>query len=386
MKQALFFKYYIGMSGFDLTNFGLYWTLDPERKIVIPEDFSTKIGKIKYNPESNSYIFFDKNGAESMRIKRNNYKSSGSYGKVYSCVPIKNIKTIMKEIQCTQKAKLENIIKEAIIQIIISDETASMDLQDEELMGPFVPYIYGVGYDPDENKCYILSERMENTLLNLVQEIPNIHTLSFREKDTLIISLLKKIMVMLAVLQGILNFNHRDLKLDNIMYKKTPSCPMSPILIDFGFSCITYKGLVINANDKFRRNFTESRDATQLLYNFAKYNKESMSENLYNACKAILTWNRRGTVCSLLDNQCGVQRWRNTYDFMNTLSGENPNGSPIVINKVLDALKEFRSWKNELVEYHVPIKENNTKNNTKKQKYFSNLALTKKTRYTDKTQ
>jgi hypothetical protein len=224
---------------------------------------------------------------------------------------------------------------------------------------------------------------MEETLSNLVDEIPYMN-LSAREKEIMIITLLKKIMLMLAILWEILGLNHRDLKLNNVMYKKTIYCAMDPVLIDFGFSCVNYEGLWINANDKFHRKYIESRDATQLIYSLAKYNKDSLSANFYEACRAILTWKRRGKVCSLLDNDCGVQGWRNTYHYVNTLSEQNPNGSPSVIINVLDAIKDVRSWKKELPEYNKLTSKKKSRK-IKKGKHRTNFPLTHKVYNSSKT-
>lgn len=354
----------------DLHDFGLYWSLDFEKNIVIPEDFSKKISKIVFSQATNEYILHKEDGSEGLRIVRGQEIGSGSYGHVYKCIPLDKNEMVMKEIQCTKKTLLENIVKEAIIQIVIAKETAAIDLPKHKIEGPFTPQIYGIGYDKAENKCYILSDKMEDTMYNFVNEFPEMDTITQEEKDEMLIITLTKTMKMLSMLQHAIRFNHRDLKLDNLMYKETKYGAFDPVFIDFGFSCIKYNGLLISANDRFNHAFTETRDATQLLYNCGKYNKKAMSPRLYEVIEALLTWNHRGTICSLLDDQCGVKRWRNTYNFVNTQVGKNPNCTPLSVVKVLKAVEKGHPWIPELVEFHdkqkkQPQKKQTRKNNTK---------------------
>ena len=350
----------------DLHDFGLYWSLDFEKNIVIPEDFREKISKIVYSPATSEYILHKEDGSEGIRIVRGQEIGSGSYGHVYKCIPFDKKELVMKEIKCTKKTHLKSNVKEAIIQIVIAKETATIDLPKHEIEGPFTPRIYGIGYDEDENKCYILSDKMEDTMDNFIKEFPEMDTITQAEKDEMLIITLTKTMKMLSILQHAFRFNHRDLKLDNLMFKETKYGAFDPVFIDFGFSCIKYNGLLISANDRFNHDFTETRDATQLLYNCGKYSKKAMSQGLYEVLEALLTWNHRGTICSLLDDQCGVKRWRNTYNFVNTQVGKNPNCTPMSVIKVLKAVEKGQPWIPELVEFHEKQKKQQQKKQTRK--------------------
>lgn len=349
----------------DLSNLGLNWKLDPVNKFIMPEDLISNISKTTFSEPLNSYLVHDLSGNIDMIIDRLDLIGEGSYGKVYNCKSINNKKLAMKEISCELPNVLENTIKEAIIQIILCKETENIDLPTHQLVGPFVPRIYGIGYDPFEDICYILFDKMDNTVETLIAEFPNINSLSQAEKDEIIAITYIKLMKMLGILQQRFNFNHRDLKLDNCMYRQTKYGLMDPILIDLGFSCLNYKGMKISANKNFDYCSIPTRDPTQILYMCAKYYKESMSPKLYNIFKTLLTWKRNDQVCSLLDDQCGVEKWRNTYNFVNTQKDENPNGQIKVVVQVLNAFLKNRPWKELVAELHEinAKKQNKTKKN-----------------------
>lgn len=338
----------------DLTNYGLFWSLNPEKNIVMPKDFTSHISEIVYSGASNSYSIKDQHGSEKFKVEKGPQVGSGSYGKVYSCSSIGGKPTVMKEIALTKKSILKNIITESIIQIIIAKETATIDIAKHELLGPFCPNIFAVGYDQAENKYYILSEKIEDSMFSMISNMNSIESINIDGKDEILLDILIKTMKILNLLQTYLKFNHRDLKLDNMMSKETKYGIFNPVLIDFGYSSLVYKGLTISANTTFAHTFTDSRDPTQLLYNLGRYHKSAYSPKLYNVFRALLTWNRKGEICSLLDNQL---KWSNTYNFVNTQSAKNPNGSPLVVLKTLNAVLKDKQWQPMLAEYHEPSPE-----------------------------
>jgi len=349
-----------------LKKYGLDWTLNPVENPV-PKDYTTKIALTRFSRKDNSYFVYNHKGIVINTLVRSELIAKGSYGRVFKCTSDDKVYA-MKEIHFVEgsDSKLINVIKEVIIQIIISEETNTIDLPSHELIGPFVPNIYSIGYDPEEHTCYIQSEIMDDTFDNFLDTFPDLNSLSQKEKDTMIIISIIKIMKILGILQHKLKFNHRDFKMNNCMYKTTKYGLMDPVLIDFGLSCLNYKGLTINASQtRFKYCYVGTRDVTQILYSCARYNKEAMSSDLYNVFKALLTLKRRGKVCSLLDKQCEVTNWKNTYRLVNTTDGENPNAEVTVVIQVLTAFLKEKPWNQHLLEQLNNNRNNKTKRNEK---------------------
>jgi serine/threonine protein kinase len=202
--------------------------------------------------------------------------------------------------QLDTPARINGFIKEAIIQIILAEE------------GPHVPALYTIAYNPKTKEGFIRSELMRNTARNLIA------VLSTQEMATVIPDIIIQVAKILQFYGDKLKFNHRDLKTDNIMYNRDPVTNMRTYkLIDFGFSCLTYKGVEIKGSTYFAAEatcFRENRDISQFMYEIAKYVK--IPAELFKILNKLLTANVHHTTCKLLKDCVGLKAWKNTYGFL----------------------------------------------------------------------
>jgi hypothetical protein len=132
------------------------------------------------------------------------------------------------------------------------------------------------------------------------------------------------------------------------MYVRDASGNFMPRIIDFGFSCINYKGLRISIGEnavQFRYCNLFGRDMTQFLYEIVHY-RQWLPASFDELADALLTFKRGKKVYRLLANT-NIRSWGETYYFMNS-SQENINCSPIIFENVLLAYKNGENWRNYL--------------------------------------
>lgn len=195
------------------------------------------------------------------------FEGSGTYGEVYSCrTPSIPSALVCKIINVTSVRRL---LREVIIQIILMKYTEKIET------GSFVPILYAVGFDRTTNKGYIISEKMDKTLEKLIKG----NTKAQNEEDIPIV--LNEIAVRLHYTNP-LKFNHRDLKIDNVMFNYTADGYKNYKLIDFGDSCLTFGNLYISATKRYSEEvcYKEGRDLGQLIFDIyisslSSSNKES---------------------------------------------------------------------------------------------------------------
>jgi len=309
----------------DLNPYGLSWTLDP---IILPPDYQVaKVVRIK------DKLMFAKPNGEQVSIHVENVEiGRGSYGRTWLStteldpgVPIV-IKMIKKN-----KTIETDVIKETLIQIIIYETTK--DLVYPDFKGPFCPKLYLFG--ADNAYYYIVSERMEETFLSLFVDPPPII-------NTLLKQMLVQLCTILEILYDRLKFNHRDLKPDNIMYVKRDGKFMIR-LIDFGFSCLEYRGLNINPDSNtikelFQRCFIETRDLHQmfhqLIQTYTIVRKENEIREDFPMTRIMKTLIYRGLY---------EPEWSKTYkeyNLLNTLPKYKPrNLTPSVVKNVFSSIQ-----------------------------------------------
>jgi hypothetical protein len=206
---------------------------------------------------------------------------------------------------------LINVVKEALIQILIVEESR------HEPYGPYAPILHELAYDPATKGVFIRSELMHNTFKNALKGLTPV------QNDAWIPDAMMQLATMFDFLGSRLQFNHRDFKTDNCMYiRKTVDGYDRTIfkLIDFGFSCLTWNGLKIYGGDYFARSplcYKQDRDLAQFLYSVALY-PERLTDNLMNMIKTILEARVKTKSCNML-NTCKrhVKNWGDTYIFLN---------------------------------------------------------------------
>ena len=304
----------------DLRPYGIEYTLTPQ----------TKLPFLQY--ENIRYANLERNGKKgriracvfaSGRYVVNAIMGQGTYGTTYRTRDKNNVMYAVKVIVVKPKNLLE-FLKECLIQIILAEESK------HTTNGPYVPILYEIGYDPERSLAFIRSELMEDTAQYVID------TNSQTENDTEIPECLMQVAEILHFFGKKLHFNHRDLKTDNIMYK-TINGKREYRLIDFGFSCITWKGLKIQTISYFRASrtcFKKERDMTQLMYLIAKHHTANISETLYFRIEsAILANVGKKHVCDMVVGCNELREWRNTYDFLNRVNTTVPGGTPNMVYK-----------------------------------------------------
>jgi len=311
----------------NLSPFGLNWTLNPANKdSVVHPDYLTRMSTI------NAWNVTKPNGDVTSYTK-GKFLGEGTFGQVFECTRTTSdgqvSECVVKSIK--DAGAIKQAILETIIQIVIVEETKDVVLSD--LVGPFAPRVFDIAYNPATSNCYIFSERMRKTVRDLVEGwkggAPEVNRVG-------IPIVLRSIAIVLSELYKRLKFNHRDFKSDNCMYIRDAKGTILPRVIDFGFSCVEYKGLKINAKPSFRHCSVGGRDMSQFIYEVVHYNPW-IHPDIKDIAAALLTQRREGKVCKVLKGNCDVKSWRNTYDYYNTQAGDNPNGHPLIVRKVFDA-------------------------------------------------
>jgi serine/threonine protein kinase len=315
---------------------------------VIPDDYKTKISVVSVL--GSDFTVSRPDGTK--HIYRKGIKlGSGTFGEVSECSLVPKVggvagpsDYIMKEMRFEDERDLKNSLRESIIQVIIAKETERSEYPEFNLKGPFAPRVYDFAYNADTDKVYIFAERMRKTVRDLVKG-----WVTSAESGRDVAIMLLRVAVVLSELFNKFGFNHRDFKSDNCMYIRDAAGNIMPRVIDFGFSCIKINKLTINTNMRhFKHCSVGGRDMTQFIYEIAKY-FPNVLKKFEPVSRALLTFKRGNKVCDILRGDCGVRRWLNTYDFVNTQSGQNPNGHPGVVRNVCNAFLKDEDWKAKLI-------------------------------------
>lgn len=300
----------------DLTKFGINIVLRPDTNISMISGSAIQKGLRTVNRDGDTDRFVI--GSSKYRVDSTKKSEEGTFGKVYRVIGEDNtqyaIKVIIPEY-------FDLLINECILNIVI------VEASKHEINGPYAPTFYKIGYNSKHNEAYILTEYMTNTLHKLVSS----HNIDLN--DIAITEALKQISSALLFLGKRLQFNHRDLKPDNIMYNITADGKYVFKLIDFGYSCLTWKGLKISGNDDFNFCYKKDRDLSQLLYvlctHYGYMMSESLEERMYEILTATVGKDKHKT-CKLLGNcgeKEGLRDWGNSYDFFNRANVNVPSAS-----------------------------------------------------------
>jgi len=320
----------------DLHPYGLNWILDPE---TMTNNFTPDTPTYAEAIQSGSEISIILGGQEKKFRISGEKLGRGSYGVTYPVADLNGDPT-PKVIKIMDKAtdfdkNPAYYLREAIIQIIVAKETENESYPEINLHGPFAPRLFYIGIG--KTTYYIVSERLTNTL-----EVKS-ETADVNDYKTYIIKIAKILQVLYAKLQ----FNHRDLKLDNIMYNRNPNNTENIKLIDFGYACLNYKGIqIFNKTSKMIKCFKISRDISSILYYIINLTRINNSSYLYRIIQI------------LLKSQGGIKpmNWRTTYSTYNTLS-DYTNLYPEVIYKLFTNVNasNYTTWVKYLPEINTAL-------------------------------
>ena len=264
---------------------------------------------------------------------------AGTFGAISECANVETCKPVaIKVIRFLPKNgpiefQTHNFLKECIIQIILASVSKQLGFPNGG-----VPEIYSVGfyYDASGLNGIIVSELMKNTLRAYIEGKDK------ETNDIIIPDMLLQISHILHFFGDTLQFNHRDLKDDNIMYTKIGD-KMIYKLIDFGFSCLQWNQLQIKTSLQFpieRPCFKEGRDLAQLIYYLIYFQGYNFSARLNEWMRSRLFVNYSGSRVSL-SNWISTSKeipWPFTYGFFNRNTVRFLKSNPRQIRNSIHAL------------------------------------------------
>jgi serine/threonine protein kinase len=249
----------------------------------------------------------------------------GTYGTTYKVVNDDGAEFAIKKIheKLTEKKAFVAFLKECVIQILVCKAS------EDDKFGPFAPRILDICFNTTTGEGFLRTELMRDTLEHLVENS------TAAANDIIVPDALKQVAYMLSNLFKTLYFNHRDMKGDNIMYVRSPDGRSRYMrFIDFGLSCITWSGLTISGSTWFDAKhtcFKRDRDMSQLVFYLHRYQKDVLSDELFERLGRILKANVKGRHTCKMGGLCpshGLSKWANVYDFVNRANVKIPAGEP----------------------------------------------------------
>jgi len=314
------------LSTINLRQYGMLWDIDPKKFSSVPVDFSKKINKVTDVGDNTVSTQLGN------KYKRGSLIGSGSYGKVYECVRENgNIPMVMKVLS---GGTMYALVKESIIQIIVVEATKNIEAPALKLKGPFAPVLYELGFNESAGEYYIFSEKMRQNTHALIQSRKDYP--DHMRKD--LVQVLLQIAFIMETLGKLLKFNHRDFKTDNCMYIRDADGNMQIRLIDFGFSCIHFGNMQLEGGGggSWRHCTLPARDLTQYLYEIYKYHPY-VPADLKTVIEKLLTFPKGSKPCYMYKGCTGMKEWKDTYRYLNDDQVVNPNGTPEIVTRVLQA-------------------------------------------------
>lgn len=253
---------------------------------------------------------------------------SGTFGTVYNVdgEPGQILKALY-----LRPSKVNALIQEVMIQTKLS----------EKLPGscPEIKDFAKVKKYPDE--YYITMEKCEGTAQSWL--------LNNSKTDEVVLDFLEQVATILKNANERFEFNHRDLKSDNIMYKSVAKkengkfkMKKKYLLIDFGHSCATFDGVKYEGTSFFEpgiKCFRENRDLALLLYELVIYH--NLSRDLKRFLQIVLTFDVKGKRCEMTAT-CPPDfngDWKGAYEFLNMDGVTNYNTTP---KGLIEAIAKYR--------------------------------------------
>lgn len=266
--------------------------------------------------------------------------AKGTYGEVYSASSDTYGDVVLKIIRIGSEAQFTDFLKEAIIQILLQETSR------DQPNGPYVPEVYDVFYDMAGSHAYIVTQKMYSTMHDYVDAFTRKDRVqSVLSKDLIVPLFFRQIATILEFFQRTLQFNHRDMKGNNVMYVKDAADNRIVKIIDFGFSCLKWGNMSIRGGDYFKDSdtcFRRERDMAQLMVYALQYFKP-ISRQLKTYLIEMLKAEVAGEPCSvgegcMYHGKSLVKNYINTYNFYNRANVVSTFASP---NTVLAHINRF---------------------------------------------
>ena len=205
--------------------------------------------------------------------------------------------------------------------------------------------------NPNVRYCAIVMERAEGTAESFLSNNAG--------NDNEVLDLLEQVAIILQKAQSTCEFNHRDLKANNIMYK-TVNGKKQYLLVDFGFSCATFDGKKFEGSDFFppgQQCLRPSRDLAFLIYKTYLQFHMILTPKMKSFFDALLTIPAPAKECRMLKGCAGTPAFKNRveaaedYTFLNTDGTDNPKTTP---EGLLNEIKAYREKNGLLAPAPVP--------------------------------
>lgn len=266
----------------------------------------------------------------------------GSYGIVYQMSG--DSKKIIKVFP-------QHIIDKHGVKALVSEVTIQQKLA-EKLPG-VCPEIYSFGKvrndSLNETDYIIVMEKCDGTARSELR--------ANGKNDEVVLDYLEQVANILKRVKPF-EFNHRDLKSDNIMYKLGPAKKdetgkfkqkKNYLLIDFGFSCATFDGVKYAGSSYYQptiKCFRESRDLAMTVFELLWI--QSLSPSMRKFIQLVLTFeytdknDNKKKKCDMTNGCYELDfygDWGELYDFLDDDTIENPNTTP---DGLLNAIKAYR--------------------------------------------
>jgi serine/threonine protein kinase len=304
----------------DLRPYGLNWTLDINNPHeYMPPDPKSSIAPVSVSDKVATFTLFDGTQTSFTMLDELGH---GSFGAAYKVAEqIDGIDVVVKSMVVgNDLIKIRDAVMEFLIQLVCAEETK--DDEFDGLHGPFVPRVYYMGIG--QGTIYLVSEKMDMTLQRAFRGAAEPAPIPPNKSLYFLRDMIVQIAKILDILERKDRYSHRDLKSDNIMIKLDGNRPCIK-LIDFGFSCLDYRGIHLNSDpsELFRRCDVPSRDMSSLFYNLLGY--EYLNEYSTKTCPI------KRIMLALLGSF--PDDWLDQYEYYNSKS-VNPNMTPDVIYKI----------------------------------------------------
>jgi len=303
----------VGMTALDLRPYGLRLTLTPDTDVrrlgleVLSSAHRSRGASTHYNGFVVGGIPYIAREKMSGGAYADLYKVEHK-GVMYAC-------KINKDMETTED--LRAFLCETLIHIVLLQASVG------EVNGPYVPYLYKVGFDKSTRKTYVITEWISHTLEE------DIAHRSREENDKRLPTVLAQVAHILTFFGTTLRFNHRDLHQRNVMITKSLK---RVVLIDFGYSCLNWNGLNLRGGfvrDDVEPCYKEDRDIPFLCFRLYKFFDIFLSPHLLHVLHTMIKGTAKEQPCNMgaLCPEHGLPNVNSSYEFLDDADVRMPLGT-----------------------------------------------------------
>jgi len=255
-----------------------------------------------------------------------NLIGEGAFANLYSGNHNGTLYAIKEIHHLTSPEEIQACVIEILTHIILLHESMGQP------NGPYVPHLYKVGYDYKHNKIYLVTEIMNATIDAVIERGTK------TTNDAVVPFILFRLATILEFFGNRLHFNHRDLHTGNIMMSADLQ---RVVLIDFGYSCLTWKGLqvqgpsVYNSFETQGPCFKPDRDLAFLIFRlfkgYSEFLSDSMLEILHKPLQTIVGNHQcdMGAMCP----EYGLTKFDNHYEYLDRENVRAPYATPAKVRQ-----------------------------------------------------